>query len=232
MRSLLLFLFILISSSSLWAQDSTIVVIKAGTSVRDVLTTADIFLNPQFMRGKVFYKNGLIAAAPMNYNSLYDQMLFIDSKGDTLALSDEKTISLIALDKDTFYYFNGYIRLVASNSVVKLAEKKNWQLADVRKMGSHNRPANTYAVTSMHSMTDVFGRTFDLILDGDVLLRKKPEYYFGDMYNSFVAASKKNLLSFFSKKEDMLAKYLKENKVNFNKENDLEKVTQFLGQNY
>lgn len=168
----------------------------------------------------------------MNYNSLSDQMLFIDAKGDTLAVDNEKTILLVALDKDTFYYADGYLRLVTSNGVVKLAEKKIWQVADIRKIGSHNRPVSTYAVNSYRTLTDGFGRTYDLILDEDVLLRKKAHYYFGDMFNSFVAANKKNLLSFFSKKESMLTSYLKDNKVNFNKRDDMEKLALFLQQNY
>src|SRR5215213_4691907 len=149
MKARLLFLLIFIGHSSLWAQDSTVVTIKAGNSIRDVLTPANIFFLPQFINGKVFFRNGMVSAAMMNYNSLNDQMLFISPKGDTLALNEEKTINFIALDKDTFYYVDGYIRLLTSNSVVRLAEKKVWEIADIQKMGSHNRPAITYASTSL-----------------------------------------------------------------------------------
>lgn len=232
MKALLLFLFILMGCSSLWAQDSTYATIKTGSRIRDVLKEKDIFLYPQFTGGKVFFKVGMVAAAKMNYNNLTDQMLFIDPKGDTLALKDEKTIEFIAVDKDTFYYANGYVRLVASNSVVKLVERKVWEVADIRKMGSHNRPANTYAVTYMGKITDGLGRTYDLIQEEDLVLRKKPHYLFGDMYNRFVPASKKNLLSFFPKQETILSGYLKENKVNFSQKDDLERLAEFLARNY
>jgi hypothetical protein len=229
MKARLLFLFILMGHSYLWAQDVTI---KTGSRIKDVLAEKDIFFYPQFTDGKVFFKNGSIAAAKMNYNNLTDQMLFINPKGDTLALTDEKTIDFIALDKETFYYADGYVRLVTSNSVVKLVEKNVWEVADIRKMGSHNRPANTYAVSYMGKITDGLGRTYDLIQEEDLVLRKKPKYYFGDAYNHFTPASKKNLLSFFPKNENLLASYLKENKINFNQKTDLEKVAQFIGQNY
>jgi hypothetical protein len=232
MKTRLLFLFILIGYSGVWAQDSTLVTIKTGSSIRDVLTTTDIFLYPQFISGKVFFRNGIKSVAMMNYNSLTDQLLFIDANGDTLALTDEKTIKFIALDNDTFYYDEGYIRLVASNSVVKLAGKQVWEVADIRKIGSHNRPSTTFAVTSFSTITDRLGRTQDLLLNEDVVVRKKTTYYFGDMYNHFVPAGKKNLLLLFPKKQNSLANYLKENKVNFDKKNDLEKLIQFLEQNY
>lgn len=231
MKARLLFVFILMGCTNLWAQDSTkLVTIKTGSRIRDVLTTNDIFLYPQFIKGKVFFKNGIVSAAMMNYNSLHDQMLFIDAKGDSLALTDEKTIGLVALGNDTFYYVNGYIRLVTSNSVVKVAEKKVWEVADIRKIGAQDKPAIGVAVTSYSTITDGFGRALDLILNEDLLLRKRSYYYFGDMFNHFVPAGKKNLLSSFPINENVLANYLKENKINFNKRADLEKVAQFLEQ--
>lgn len=231
MKIRLLFLFILMGYSNLWAQDSTLVTIKTGSRITDVLTTTDIFLYPQFISGKVFFKNGTKATAMMNYNSLDDQMLFIDPKGDTLALKDEKTIKFITLYKDTFYYDEGYIRLIASNSAVKLAEKLIWEVADIRKIGSHNRPSTTFAVTSYSTLTDRLGKTHDLILNEDLVLRKKANYYFGDAYNHFVHAGKKKLLMLFPKEQNSLANYLKENKVNFDKKDDLQKIVQFLDQN-
>ena len=82
----------------------------------------------------------------------------------------------------------------------KLAEKKIWEVADIRKMGSHNRPSTTFAITSYRTLTDVFGKTHDLVLNEDLVLRKKAHCYYGDMYNHFVLAGKKNLLLFFPKK--------------------------------
>lgn len=231
MRIRLLFLFILIEYSGLWAQDSTYVTIKAGNSIRNTLATTEIFLHPQFITGNVFFRNGTKAIAMMNYNSLTDQMLFIDPKGDTLAVKDEMTVKFITLDKDTFYFDEGYIRLVAGNSVVKLAVKQIWEVADIQKIGSHNRPANTFAVASYDALSDGVGKTHDLILNEDLLLRKKANYYFGDMYNRFTPAGKKNLLLLFPKKRNILTNYLKENKVNFDKKEDLEKLAQFLEQN-
>ena len=210
--------------SNLWAQDITFVTIKAGSNINDVLTTPDIFLDPQFITGNVFFSDGTKTSSIMNYNSLADQLLFIDRKGDTLALTDEKTVKFININKDTFYYDDGYIRLVASNSVVKLAEKHIWELADIRKIGSHDRPSTTFDVTSYRTLTDKFGKTHDLLLNEDLLLRKKTSYYFGDKYNHFTLAGKKNLMELFPKEQNILANYLKKNKVNFGKKDDLEKL--------
>jgi len=232
MKTLLLFFFILIGCTDLSAQDSTLVTIRTGESVKDVLTVADIYHYPQFTNGKVFLRDGSKAAGKMNYNRLYGQMLFINPKGDTLALADEKNIKFIVIEKDTFYYGEGYIRLLANNGITKLTEKQTWVLADIRKIGTHNRPTTTVAVTSLSSFTNGkdAAKSKDLIMNEDVVLKKETQYYFGDKYNLFVPASKKGLQQLFPKEHSSIEIYLKENKVNFNKKEDVEKLYQFLSQ--
>ena len=230
MKALLLLFFILPGYSNLFAQDSTLVTIKTGNKVMDVLTAADIFYYPQFTNGKVFFRDGTKGAAKMNYSRLFDQMLYVDPKGDTLALADEKTIKFITVDLDTFYFDEGYVKLVANNNFVKLAEKQIWVVADIRKIGTHNKSTTTFAVESFSTYTNGSdaAKSKDLILNEDIVLRKETQYYFGDEYNHFVRAGKKKLLQLFPKEQLSIENYLKENNVNFDKKEDLEKLVQFL----
>ena len=221
--------FILIGYNDLGAQDSTYVTIKSGTNVRDVLTSAEIYYYPQFTKGEVFFRGGTKATAKMNYSRLFDQMLFINLKGDTLALAEEKTIKFIALGQDTFYYDEGYIRIISDNDLVKLAEKQIWVVADIRKTGTHNTSTSAAGITSVRTFrhgNDVARNI--LTLNEDIVLRKETHYYIGDEYNNFVRASKKRLLQLFPKDQRSIENYLKENKVDFNKKDDLEKLSQFL----
>jgi hypothetical protein len=232
MKPLLLLSFILFGYFQLSGQDSTFVTIKAGNRVKDVLSTADIYYYPQFTNGKVFLRNGSRAGAMMNYTRLYDQMLFIGPKGDTLALADEKTIKFITIDKDTLYFDEGYVRLVSNYGEVKLAEKQIWVVADVRKIGTHDTPKNTVAITSVGSLADPIGRakSYDFLLNEDIVIKKETQYYFGDEYNHFVRAGKKKLLLLFPKDQLSIENYLKENKVDFENKDDLEKLAKFLDQ--
>lgn len=231
MKPLLLLFFILIGYTNLSAQDSTYVTIKTGTSVGDVLAPAEIYYYPQFTKGEVFFRGGTKATAKMNYTRLFDQMLFIDLKGDTLALAEEKTIKFIAINQDTFYYDEGYIRIIGDNDYVKLAEKQVWVVADIRKTGTHNSSTSTAGITSARTFrhgNDVARN--NLTLNEDIVLRKETQYYIGDEYNHFVRAGKKRLLQLFPKEQRSIENYLKENKVDFDKKDDLEKLAQFLGQ--
>ena len=234
MKALLLLLFILIGYCGLSAQDS-IVTIKAGNKVRDVLTPADIFYYPQFTSGKVFFRDGRKAMAMMNFTRLYDEMLFINPKGDTLAVADEKTIKFIIVDQDTFYYDEGYVRIIVDYGDVKLAEKQIWVVADTRKIGTHNKSTSTVAITPLSNYSDdgiARAKSYDLLINEDMVIRKETQYYFGDQNNHFVRAGKKKLLLLFPKEQLDLENYLKENKVNFDKKDDLKKLAQFLGQLY
>jgi hypothetical protein len=234
MKSLLLLFFILIGFTDLLAQDSTRVTVKTGERIEDVLKPSDIFFYPQFIYSKILFKDGKVADPYMNYNRLYDQMLFINEKGDTLALTDVKNIEYIVNDWDIFFYNGGYLRLIADDTVIKLAEKQVWEVADVRKMGTFNTPTNTVAITSVgyFSNGQDAAKSKELIMNAETVLRKETQYYFADKYNHFVRASKKKLLDFFPKDEQRIENYLKENKVNFDKKADLEKLCQFLRKLY
>jgi hypothetical protein len=221
-------LFALIYHTGLIAQNTTFVTVKAGYKIREVLTTADVFYYPQFIRGKVFFRDGTNAEAKLNYSHLVDEMQFVDAKGDTLALANEKTIKFISIANDTFYYDQGYVRLIAGNNVVKLAEKQVWVLGDTRKIGAYKTANSTSFITAYGSYTE-HGKSYDLTTNEDVDLRKAERYFFGDKYNRFVLASKKNLLMLFLKEQRHIQTYLKENKVDFTDKEDLEKVVQLLG---
>ena len=234
MKRVLSLFVILIGYTYLSAQDTTRVIVKAGEKIEDVLKSSDIFFYPQFIYSKILFKDGKVADPYMNYNRLYDQMLFINEKGDTLALTDVKNIEFIVNDWDVFYYSGGYLRLIADDTVIKLAEKQVWAVADVRKMGTFNTPTNTVAITSVgyFSNGQDAAKSKELILNAETVLRKETQYYFGDKYNHFFRASKKKLLDLFPKEQLRIENYLKENKVDFDKKDDLEKLNKFLRQLY
>jgi len=233
MKSILLLSAILIGYISLSAQDSNLVIIKTGKRVSEVLTTADIYYYPQFTDGNVFFRDGSKGVAKLNYTRLFDQMLYINSKGDTLALADEKTIKFITINNDTFYYDEGYVRFTKGNKEVKLGEKQVWVVADIQKIGTHNKPKPSVAIYSFSSYTNGSdaAKSKDLLLSEDILLRKENHYYFGNDNNHFVRTSKKQLMLIYPKDQQRIESYLKENKVDFDKREDLEKLIQFLCKN-
>jgi hypothetical protein len=86
---------------------------------------------------------------------------------------------------------------------------------------------STSSIKSVNSYSDG-ERIYNLAVTEDVLLTEEVYYYFGDQYNHFVLANKKNLMDLLPKYSQEIRKYEKENKVDFQKKEDLEKLLQFI----
>ncbi len=224
MRVLLLFVLAYCCRSN--AQDSSIV-IKAGTRFNESVSMRDLYQYPEFVYSKVFTKSGDSTSAKLNYNRLFDEMQFIDFKGDTLSIANGAMLRLIRINEDVFYYDNGYVRLIKDTNGIKLASKETLKVSGKTKIGAYDMANPTSAIDSYGALIDQRG-VYKLVPREDILLAKKTEYYFGDKYNRFVWATRKNLLRQFSDQSGTLNAYLKENNVNLNSREDLEKLLRFL----
>ena len=100
-------LFCLLLPLQLLAQNETRIV-KAEQEMTDVFSTKDIFRYENYEGGKVIFKDGTLAEAKLNYNRFFEQMLFIDGKGDTLTLANPELVDVIVIGKDSFYYVNEF----------------------------------------------------------------------------------------------------------------------------
>lgn len=221
-----LLLFFLASCGRSHAQDSTIV-IRAGTNFKESIAITDLYQYAQFRSGKVFFKPGDSGVAKLNYNRFLDEMHFIDLKGDTLDIANPGTIKLIRINNDEFYYADGYVQLIRDTNGIKLAAKQSLRVAGKDKIGAYSMANSASAIDSYGKLIDQKG-IYNLVPREDIILAKKTQYYFGDRYNRFVWATRKNLLRQFSEQSGKLNAYLKENNIDLNSREDLEKLLQFL----
>ena len=222
----LLPLFVLAFCCSAHAQDSAII-LKAGMSINESISITDLYEYPQFVYGKVFFKPGDSSSGRLNYNRLVGQMQFIDFKGDTLNIADPGTIKSIRINNDLFYYDEGYVKLIKDSNTIKLAAKQTLRVVNKEKTGAYNMPSSTSAIDSYGSYMSE-GKMYKLVPREDIVLKKQTQYYFGDKFNHFILANKKNLLRLYSKQNVSLNAYLKENNVDFTSQEDLEKLLQYL----
>jgi hypothetical protein len=222
----ILLFFALAYSCRSHAQDSTIV-IKAGTSFIESVAMTDLYQYPQFVNGKVFFKAGDSTVAKLNYHRLLDAIQFINLKGDTLNIANPGILSFIRINADVFYYDNGYVNLIKDTNGIKLAAKKTLRVSGKNKIGGYGQPSPTSAIDSYGTLIDQRG-IYNLVPMEDIILTKKTEYYFGDKYNHFTLVTRKNLLQQFSKESRTVNTYLKENDIDLNKREHLEKLLRFL----
>ena len=221
-------LFVLGYCCSLHAQDSTII-IKAGKSFIESVAITDLYQYAQFTYGKVFFKAGDSTTAKLNYHRFLEAMQFIDYKGDTLKIANAAMIKFIRINNDVFYYDDedGYMNLVKDTNGIKLAAKRTLRITSRSKIGAYGMESPTSSIGTYGTLITQTN-VYNLVPQEDITLTKKTEYYFGDKYNQFALATKKNLSQQFSKQSRTLNAYLKDNNIDLNKREDVEKLLQFL----
>lgn len=219
-----IFIFFFISNC-LIAQKNKPVTVKAGTRVIDYFSFQERYRYPEFLPGKVIFKNGIYSETMLNYNLLKGEMEFIKSL-DTLSIINKNDIKLVIAEQDTFYYDNGYIELISDGSV-KVGLKQLIELKEIRSKDSYGTSSSGSATNSYGSLP-MDGNFYKLTANKDMVFQKTSGYYLSVSSNNFVSTRKKNILNLIPEKKVEIKKYLKSNKVDLNSEKDIIKLAAFL----
>lgn len=188
-----------------------------------------IYRYPQFKKGYILFKNQNLASALLNYNRLSGQILFINLKGDTLEPADPGSIQSVSISKDTFQYFDkGYIELITHfGGSINLYRKEMIQYNGKEKKGAYGGYSTTTAANSIDKVSNE-NNIEKIGVDENILYASSTHYYFASPSGNFFSTTKKNLKKLFSQKEKELNEYLAKNKINYNNEQDLLKIIDWL----
>jgi hypothetical protein len=175
------------------------------------------------------YTNGTSPTMKLNYNIVLGEMQFIDPQGDTLTVVNEYTLERVQIGQALYYnnYKQGYYEVIASYPVLKLASQQVMQQIrseDVLNNGYGTSPGQSTAARSVR-----YFDTSQKILK-DIVLTRKVFYFIIDQNERIYPASRANLMKIGKKHNKALARYLKDESINFKKEEDLKKVLTFFSQ--
>jgi hypothetical protein len=225
MKRILFFLVVLVVTN-IQAQDSTLIFLKAGQKLFEVVTPGKIYRYPAFVHGTIHFKDGSQTNARLNYNFLNGEVEFISLKGDTLAIAKEQMLNIrhVVIDTSLFYFDDGYLEEVVSAKNGKLLKKQMYKVTKRERIGGYEQPSSTSAIDTYSSFTNNGQFNYNLTVRENITLVKTTDYYFGDQYNTFLRANKKNLLRLFSKQQQKIEAYLRENTVDFKNSEDLKKL--------
>ena len=154
-------------------------------------------------------------------------MQFINPEGDTLSVADEKMISIIVVNTDTFFYDKAYLKMIANEGKVKLANYQFIEMTNKEKIGEFGQVGRG-SVETFTSVSTNQNASKDIVANEIITMVKKNVFYIGDEFNSFKVANKRNVLDMYAKNENEVKAYLKENKTDFNNEKDLKQLLVFL----
>jgi hypothetical protein len=220
----LLFAVFIFCINTVAAQRGKTYPVKVGEIPKEVLPNKAMYALPSFTRGTALLRNGTSSTQRFNYNFLLDEMHFIDATGDTLAVADPALIKSVVIDSMVFYYDNGYVREIFRTGIYKLAIKQQMvQVAD-KTRGAYDAASAASSIKTYGTINN-YGQRYELQVKKDVLFQESISYYIGIEFNPFVKATRKNFHVFFAEKN--ITMFIKEHKINFNKEEDLKTLLQF-----
>ena len=202
--------------------------VKNGSDITKTLPYSQRFRYPSFLDGKVFFRNGSVVDAKLNYSLAHGEVQFLDTKNDTLLLNDKNFINKIAVATDTFYYYqqHGHVRKVAAYDQVTLAEKQILGTNGIERYAAYNQYSSTTAISTYSSFVNA-GQPQELEGSNKILLKKRYVYFFLDKNRDIYLATKGNLLKVFPRHKKVLNDYFKANKVEFYDPKEIEKALEF-----
>lgn len=186
------------------------------------------YVFPEFTNGTVLMKSGLKNMAKMNYNSLTEEMLF-ESNGTRLAFSQPENIDTV--------YIGGRKFFPLQKKFVELIYHNKYDLYAVHKCGivDPGKPAAYGGTTQTSSTTSVTS----LLANGKMYEMKLPDGYQTKPYTNYwlkkdgkltLCITLRQLSKQFDEKSEILKKYVKENKPDFENEESLIRLIRFLEQ--
>jgi hypothetical protein len=209
------------------AQDSSIVLIPAGSTIAEKLPPSKQFKYPEFRSGQVVFKDGSIAPAKLNYSYLSGEVEFIGPANDTLTLSDDKTplIKDISIDSSVYCFNKDYFEVIAGNTETgRILKKQVYYEVEREKIGAYGMPAGNSSVQSFGAVGSVNSFRNGLVANENLYLKLGIAYFIESKKGEMTPFDKKNLLKVYSSKKAVINDYLDKNPVNFNREEDLKKL--------
>ncbi|MDJ1482533.1 hypothetical protein QNI16_18665 [Cytophagaceae bacterium YF14B1] len=236
----IVFTTLLSSIPNLSAQTDQKFVVEPGQIPIRIIPFNDQYTFSNFRQGTISFHNGQVVGALLNYNRLFGEIQFINSKGDTLSFAQEKLIQQINIDDELFYYDpeNGYVNVAIMYLFVKLAEKQLFTLEGSK--GNNGRFSGYFGPTIYGNRGHSLETSEDGTIEANKLFRQETKYtltfrkriyyYFVDQNNRIHKASVYAVRKIFSRYRKEINQYLIGNPINFKDPHDLHKLLTFCTQ--
>ncbi len=188
-----------------------------------------VFLYPDFYKGKVLFKDKSVQEAIFNYNTLFQQMIFVQN-GVMMAMDKESTIDTVYVDTllfvpvDTFFY-----EVKQPYSPLPLFINYKAEVIRPGPAMPFGGTSETGAVQNVSSYRTSVATPYQSKVPDTYEVRKFAEYYIKSGAGFVQLKSFKQLKQLYRANEDEISDFIKENHISFNKTADMEKLVLFLG---
>ncbi len=222
----ILLLFVIFPSIFLKSHSQNLYDLKQDhkDNLHQVYSTERLLL-PHFVTGFVFIGKDSLKAW-LNYDIYTNEMLFIDRRGDTFALSSPEKTDLIKVDKRMFRYVNGsYMEVLASNGKtppqrIELYIKRTMIPSERKKEGAFGVQTDASNVKSMQIYDSQIDNSKNLEITEHTTFKRYNSFYI-QAGKKLMKAKRKAFFKAFPYTENQLEFYLKDERVRYNNGDDL-----------
>jgi len=226
-------IFLSFLAVSLYAQKTEI--IKINTESSGALYKRG-YLYETFTDGKLYYNDGSLSKAKLNFNGMTNEMLFISPQGDTMKFAHPEQASMVIIGSDTFSWFdNTFLKKVTHNetalNVYQKQELKYLNSEITTPYGSSGISSTTVQGGSLSNIGGP-GRTGSTAFsDVRVLVFKKTtSLYISNSDGKFFPSKQNTFYKIFPNDKDKISAFVKEQKTDFSNVEDVEKLINFIAQ--
>jgi hypothetical protein len=226
MKTLFFFSTLLVVSISTLAQaPQTVTLDNNNLSAKDIKPELQ-FLFPDFQNGRVVLKDGKVVSCQLNYNFLIDEVLFIDENGKQMALANPKDVSRVYISNRFFTSSSkGYYEVIVP-SPISLVYKWKCNIIPKGKEGALGITSDAPSIYQMNQMS-FDSKTWKLDVDNKVVVSVEVIPYLQIKSTFIQVKGEQDFLKAFSGKRAEIKSYLVKTPVDFKKEADLRRLTEY-----
>ncbi len=179
------------------------------------------YVFPNFNEGTVKKKSGEIIKTLLNYNTITEEMIFLQS-GSYMALDKTESIDTVYIQNKTFIPAGKVFYEMATYTRVALFIQHR---TEIIPPGS-NTGFGTTETSAISNLNNIIrsGGAYQLKLPDDYKLRPKTEYWLKKTGNYINIKNFKQIETVFPQKAGLIKDFVKANKLSFNKPQDVIKL--------
>ena len=217
-------------SSWINAQNSEVIEAVSGENLNEKISNQMQYLFPDFTDGYVFYKGMPQISGKLNYNMLIGEMHFIDANNKILALSNVSDVLMISIGDRKFYHHSDeeFVEELLLDDKLQLLIKRNGNVASHGKKGAFGMSSSTTSITSYSGINNSENNTYSNIsVVEDVIITLNNTYYLSVNNKRIQIINQKTFTKQFSKYKTQIEKFVKEQNIRFDNEEDLKTLIKY-----
>lgn len=177
------------------------------------------YVLPEFVKGSVLMKSGKAGDAVINYNKVTEEMIF-EKGGTRMAMTNLETIDTVYLGSMKFVPHEKVFYEVLINDNISLFKKHKCNLLQSGSPAGYGGTSETSATTSISILVGS-GSMYKLELPKEYRVKDASQFRIIMDSSESIITSQKQFLKIFPQKSEELEQFIKQNKLDVRKQEDL-----------